>query len=197
MSSHHFVKEGQEPALVLTGLLYSEHLKSLLEWAPLVIVFETALDEVLAWGIKADMIVALESSVKKIAIKVEHQAPVKIFSCNTPGEYFGTAMEVLISLKQFQVTMGVAVAEDWFDLAAGYVGRLEINLVDETTKWAMISSGKFQKWYPQHTEILTKSSGPLRVSEVEIEPAKGIITQNDGIITIESDGVFWVGESLK
>ena len=43
MSSHHFVKEGQEPALLIMDALSLALIEPLLEWAPQVIVCENAL----------------------------------------------------------------------------------------------------------------------------------------------------------
>lgn len=56
MSSHHTVRDEQEPALVLAELagVDYEQVGELLEWGPTVLVFVPALAQVLAWGIKAD-----------------------------------------------------------------------------------------------------------------------------------------------
>lgn len=58
MSSHHFVKENQEPALIIAnGQPCSETLLGeLLEWSPYVIVLDGALDKVLSYGIKFDVL---------------------------------------------------------------------------------------------------------------------------------------------
>lgn len=58
MSSHHFVKENQEPALIIAnGLPCDESLLGqLLEWSPYVIVLDGALDRVMSLGIKFDVL---------------------------------------------------------------------------------------------------------------------------------------------
>lgn len=58
MSSHHFVRENQEPALIIAnGAECSmELLQQLLEWAPLVVVLDSAIDRVLELGIKVDVL---------------------------------------------------------------------------------------------------------------------------------------------
>lgn len=58
MSSHHIVREGQEPALVIAnGQPCSDALlDQLLEWSPLIVVLDGALDRVLALGIKIDVV---------------------------------------------------------------------------------------------------------------------------------------------
>lgn len=58
MSSHHFVKENQEPALIIAnGQHCSEALLGqLLEWSPYVIVLDGALDKVMSLGVKFDVL---------------------------------------------------------------------------------------------------------------------------------------------
>ena len=58
MSSHHIVRDDQEPALIIAnGAACSmELLNQLLEWSPLVIVLDSAIDRVLELGIKVDVL---------------------------------------------------------------------------------------------------------------------------------------------
>jgi thiamine pyrophosphokinase len=57
MSSHHIVKEKQEPALIIAnGEACSEELLGqLLEWSPFVVVLDHAINRVLELGIKVDV----------------------------------------------------------------------------------------------------------------------------------------------
>ncbi len=58
MSSHHIVKEGQEPALIIANGQPSSFalLSQLLEWNPLIVVLDGALRQVLDLGIKFDVV---------------------------------------------------------------------------------------------------------------------------------------------
>ena len=58
MSSHHIVREKQEPALIIAnGEACSEDLLGqLLEWSPFVLVLDGAIDRVLNRGIKIDVL---------------------------------------------------------------------------------------------------------------------------------------------
>ena len=58
MSSHHIVRDDQEPALIIAnGASCSEELMGqLLEWSPLVIVLDSAIERVLELGIKVDVL---------------------------------------------------------------------------------------------------------------------------------------------
>jgi thiamine pyrophosphokinase len=58
MSSHHIVRDDQEPALIIANgaSCNIELLGQLLEWSPLVIVLDSAMDRVLELGIKVDVL---------------------------------------------------------------------------------------------------------------------------------------------
>ncbi len=63
MSSHHFVKEQQEPAVFIlnpSGINF-ESVASLLEWSPTLLVDQESVDLVLSWGIKIDVVLATSS----------------------------------------------------------------------------------------------------------------------------------------
>lgn len=74
MSSHHVVREKQEPALLVLGLdnFSDELLGQLLEWSPTVIVTQEIAEKLNAYGIKIDWIIAndmvgdLQSDVKQM-----------------------------------------------------------------------------------------------------------------------------------
>ncbi len=58
MSSHHIVRDDQEPALIIANgaSCSSDLLGQLLEWSPLVIVLDSAIERVLPLGIKVDVL---------------------------------------------------------------------------------------------------------------------------------------------
>ncbi|MBD3725125.1 MAG: thiamine diphosphokinase, partial [Flavobacteriaceae bacterium] len=58
MSSHHIVRDDQEPALIIAnGAACSKELMGqLLEWSPFVVVLDSAIDRVLNLGIKVDVL---------------------------------------------------------------------------------------------------------------------------------------------
>jgi thiamine pyrophosphokinase len=60
MSSHHIVREKQEPALLVLGLddFSDEMLGQLLEWSPTLITTPLTAEQINSQGIKVDMIIA-------------------------------------------------------------------------------------------------------------------------------------------
>jgi len=74
MSSHHIVREKQEPALLVLGLdnFSDELLGQLLEWSPTVICTQLTAEKLHAYGIKIDWIISndinqnLQSDIKQM-----------------------------------------------------------------------------------------------------------------------------------
>ena len=58
MSSHHIVRDDQEPALIIANgeSCSSELLGQLLEWSPIVVVLDSAIERVLQLDIKVDVL---------------------------------------------------------------------------------------------------------------------------------------------
>ena len=79
MSSHHFVKEQQEPAVLIlnTEGFSFDSISPLLEWVPTVLVAETCVEQVLTWVIKIDVILASQEFQQKNLQLLEEQYPLK------------------------------------------------------------------------------------------------------------------------
>ncbi len=86
MSSHHIVKDEQEPALIIAnGAACSyELLAQLLEWSPIVMVLDGAINRVLNLGIKVDIVLGDFDSIDNINELSQHQQPIKII--HTPDQ---------------------------------------------------------------------------------------------------------------
>src|SRR5690606_37855454 len=78
MSSHTFVREGQEPALFLLEAAEFSVVEPLLEWAPLVVVSETAVERVLIWGIKIDVVLQEKRDQSDLEDLLQIQYPLTI-----------------------------------------------------------------------------------------------------------------------
>src|SRR5688572_32852819 len=81
MSSHHFVKEGQEPALFILDTIAFQYVESLLEWVPLIMVADRALEHVLQWRIKIDIVLQREYTFETLECLIKDQGPVQTLRC--------------------------------------------------------------------------------------------------------------------
>jgi thiamine pyrophosphokinase len=182
MSSHHFVREDQEPALLIAdaNTIAFDVVQQLLEWSPTVIVLESALQEVLAWGIKVDVVVAQENTTKALAIELQNQAPIKFLSYAAESEALSTALYFLIASKQKAVNILSNESLETFEA----FHALDISVFQHGKRWSLVRSGHFEKW-------LTAGS----ILEIYFE--EGIthqVVQKDGVIEIKRDANFWVAE---
>ena len=86
MSSHHIVRDDQEPALIIAnGASCSEELMGqLLEWSPLVIVLDSAIERVLELGIKVDVLLGDFDRGFNPEYYLEKQYPLEIV--HTPNQ---------------------------------------------------------------------------------------------------------------
>ena len=68
MSSHHFVKEGQEPALIIANGQSCSHalLNQLIEWCPFIVVLDGAYNRVQKLEIKPDVVIGDFDSIELI-----------------------------------------------------------------------------------------------------------------------------------
>src|SRR5262245_23981535 len=105
MSSHHFVKEGQEPALLILDAPTFDVVGPLLEWAPLVVVAQQAVEMVLSWNIKIDVVLAIEKDISDLTKQLSNQAPLKILSYSAEESPLANALHFLIRTKQSAVNI--------------------------------------------------------------------------------------------
>jgi hypothetical protein len=193
MSSHHFVKEGQEPALLIISALGLSLAGPLLEWSPLVVCTAQSIDNVIEWGVKLDVVVAPENSVEILTQKLMSQAPIKILASGE-NEIVETALYFLISLKQPAVTVLAEEGSHLFSKLENFADRINISLLTPTIKWSAISLGHYKKWLPGKGRIYIHgypdqpASDNLKAMDGYWEVIK------DGFIELKAKGLFWLGE---
>ena len=106
MSSHHIVKDQQEPALYIQKAIYSadyEIISNLLEWSPIVIVDENSLDFALEWNIKIDVVLCKAENYSAIEEKVIFQFPIEIIICKMPSTQ--NAFEYLLQKEHYALNI--------------------------------------------------------------------------------------------
>jgi hypothetical protein len=193
MSSHHFVKEGQEPALFIIDPLGLALAEPMLEWSPLVICSSRAIDSVLGWGIKLDVVIAQESLVEELKQKLIAQAPIKILSSDNK-QIPETALYFLTTLKQPAVNILAKEVVSLFSILENFVNRINITLITASVRWSAISSGHYKKWLPAKSKIYLHHFPGSPTSD-NLENKDGFWeVQYDGFIELSGNGPFWLGE---
>lgn len=190
MSSHHIVRENQEPALLIADAdaFPFTWIEQLLEWSPTVIVLESALEAVLSWGIKLDMVISAPDQVDAHMKLLRDQVPVKILSHHTQDHSINTAMMFLTAEKYKAVNVvgsAPGLVEDFAD-------RMDVVTFFEGKRWVYIRNGKFEKWVSGGTQF----DFPKNLKAIDGLNDSGLVA-NDGVVKAEADFPFWVGEVLQ
>lgn len=189
MSSHHIVREKQEPALLVLGLdsFPVEMLGQLLEWNPTVITTQETAQMLIDYGIKIDWIITDD-------IHGHLQSDVKVMPAgnDTPAE---AALKYLITHNY----PAVNIITDDLQLKDYLYFADKINLVifHADQKIYAVNSG-FSKWKPagDKIEILTHSH-EIHYSGLEQTSKHCFKTTQDGFFNLKFDQPFlFIAEKL-
>ena len=182
MSSHHIVREKQEPALLVLSMdtFEEEMLGQLLEWSPTVICSTGTAEKLDASGIKIDWIISdgdsgdLQSDVKVMPSGGDNAA--------------GAALKYLVTHNY----PAVNVITDVLDLKdfLFYADKINLVIFRERQKIYPVNSG-FSKWKPagEFIEVLSHPSG-LQISGLEATSTNRYKTTHDGFFTLQFEQPF-------
>ncbi len=193
MSSHHIVREDQEPALFILSAeaLSFEKVQELLEWSPTVMVAEWEVNKAKDWGIKLDVVLCTEANLEKLKEELADQAPIKFITFHSTEDCLSTGMYFLVAAKYKAVNI-LTNSTDALSFLSAF-NKIDIDAFISNQKWSFIQKMKFEKWveqgtgfqvYPNH--ILTKTTGLTSTMSSE----------SSGMISITASTPFWIGEEL-
>lgn len=176
MSSHHIVRDDQEPALIIANgaSCNSELLGQLLEWSPLVVVLDSAIERVIDLNIKVDVLLGDFDRGFDPHEFIKSQYPIEIV--HTPDQNktdLEKAFDYLIERKIPAVNVIWATGRRADHTITNltnivrYRDLLKIVILDDHSKIFMLPR-IFQKWYPAKTII----------SLIPIGIVNGISTEN-------------------
>ncbi|SHH06249.1 thiamine diphosphokinase [Flavobacterium johnsoniae] len=161
MSSHHIVRDDQEPALIIAnGAACSpELLGQLLEWSPLVIVLDSAIERVIELGIKVDVLLGDFDRGFDPEIYRTLQYPIEIVHTEDQEKTdLEKACDYLVERKIPAVNVVWATgkrADHTITNLTNIVRHrdsLKIVILDDHSKIFLLPR-KFEKWYTAKTPI--------------------------------------------
>ena len=202
MSSHHFVKEQQEPAVLIldsNGISF-DSVSPLLEWVPTVLVWQDCVEVVLSWGIKVDMILATQEFQKANYQLLEEQYPVRFLTVSG-AEPLEEGLHYLLASQHKGVHV-VGFDHTKVQELASKIDLLDLTVLDGDWKYYPVKEGKFKKWFAaSEIRILTKENQPLELlnSNGQLLFPIQYLTQielPEGISEFSSSGIFWIGEKV-
>jgi len=176
MSSHHVIRDQQEPALIIANgeACSSELLGELLEWSPLVIVLDSAIHRVLDLNIKVDVLLGdFDRNFDADKIR-EEQDPIEIiYTPDQDKTDLEKAFEYLIGrgFPAVNVVWATGRRADHTITNITNIVRfreqLKIMIIDDYSKIFLLPK-TYEKWYPKGTPI----------SLIPVGTTSGITTQN-------------------
>jgi thiamine pyrophosphokinase len=176
MSSHHIVRDDQEPALIIAnGLECSpELLGQLLEWSPLIVVLDSAIERVMELDLKVDVLLGDFDRGFDPEYYREKQFPIEIVHAPDQNKTdLEKAFDYLIERKIPAVNVVWATGKRADHTVTNltnivrYRDLLKIVILDDHSKIFLLPK-KFEKWYTANSII----------SLVPIGEVSGIVTQN-------------------
>ena len=185
MSSHHIVRDNQEPALLL---LETDHtfdiVQQLLEWSPTVIVHESQLDKVLTWRIKMDVVLLEESHEEEVMEKAAVQFPLKLIRYRA-GESDVSATLHFLKAGNYP-SLNIVTQQNLFDTLIAFESKMDLVIFAEGIRWSLIRSGRYEKKLADHSSAFIQEG----TQTISIHPDR------ENKIKVERPSSFWIGEKL-
>lgn len=202
MSSHHIVRDEQEPALLIIEphAVQLDFIQQLLEWSPTVVVIEQALDQVLSWGIKIDVVVCTKASFDRASAQTVDQYPVEVVAVD--DHLLDQALKYLYQHNHRAVNIISSFEQDL--IKPEVLAKMDVIVFNHHFKVFYVAKGDWKKWVtidtlfqvlpvatdaPPHTKNLEPVTNDDNV--VYLKPAQ------EGFIQISHPQAdFWVFEKI-
>lgn len=201
MSSHHIIRENQEPALIIDDfdVISEDLLGQLLEWSPTVITHDLGLLQSMNLGIKVDYVI-LSNSNQDHSIKIRNLLTEGIVLVETEKNFYDASVELLRNLKnphanilsrQFPLEQMLSIKKN---------SELNLVLIQNSFRYIVCKS-TFTKWKPKGSLVhLPNENLNKFVVENLQEIENGVFeTQEDGFfkVSVENEELFLIGENVE
>lgn len=186
MSSHHIVRENQEPALLVDDFyaLPEEYLGQILEWSPTIITHSDKLDFFLAQDIKVDILygeeeILLQEEIKRIMPSVS---------------FIKDSLEYLIK-NQYKAVNIFATSVD--NIYLQYAEKINIVLFVKGIRYVLIRN-VYEKWKSAGQKVFIEPYQLKSLNGVRFIDENLFEVEQDGFITLEfnTDQFVFVGEDI-
>lgn len=195
MSSHHFVREGQEPALWIDHESPWEHplFAQLTAWNPVVMCSERTIPAIEARGIAWDhALVSSQLEQWKLAFRTQ---PQRKFHLAEKDQWPSMVFEILEDFDcqgLWLLTDGPEAFHYW----AKFGVDIDLSVITRDTLWVYAREGSFRKWLPSSTHMVFESEGILHINGEPYFGSSPWYNETDGNVQAEADGPLWWGEKL-
>lgn len=210
MSSHHIVRDQQEPAVVIHRL---EHfpipiLHALLEWSPTVVCCEPSIDFYIQQGLKLDVALLHNLNYEFWKNKLEEQQPIQTIAISD-CEFLTTGLTLLKKSNHKSANI-VSERSALFEVVQSclqWVPDMDVVIFTEAHRHVLHRFETFKKWLPARTDIFisevnnsthfTTTGFEANLTNDSLAHEIHLTTKQDGEVTIRSNNTpFLVSEYL-
>ncbi len=193
MSSHHIVRDEQEPALLVldTAAISKTHLWQLLEWSPVVMANDASAQQLISWGHKIDYWL---SKHKKAGMNLECEV-IQLTGAQTA---LTEAVDLLHNRNHWAVNI-IGNPEALPVFALPQLQNLQLVLFEGGQRIAKTRAGRFKKWLPMRTELHVQplSEGTFLSSEGFQQDLDNVLLTDEMGLTVAADQLVTITSNLK
>jgi thiamine pyrophosphokinase len=192
MSSHHIVRDEQEPALCILNPEACElsQIQELLEWSPTVLVAQSAVEKILTWGIKIDKII-IQTGID-FDLEYDPATIMYVEKIETESNSLDTVLKWLI--QQNYAHVNLIMLPDELDILADYIELIEIVIYHQKGRTFSIQ-GEWKKWLSKGSGIVIEGNYNSMQNLNWSADRLAYIAAEDGIIAISpKDRTLWITE---
>lgn len=197
MSSHHFVKEKQEPAMLIAGeiTLDVELTGQLLEWSPVILVHECALPFIKDFNLTIDVIFRETVNDETLTLLTNGQQNFKIVELGLPNNTIESMIKYLINENHESANvLGLKMSEV---LTLGsYKNRIDLSFFSYNKKIYPIKDS-FRKWMSQGQKVSINATEELEVKGLKKISGSEYSVISDGIVEIKTESDVFLTEYLE
>lgn len=198
MSSHHIVRDEQEPALlILNDHIDAELVGNLLEWSPTVIIDAKNASSLASHTFKIDVVIGTEDELAESKEKLAHMEPVKYLSKTEKDQTLLQTLYFLTAANYQAVNIIGKFDIKFTELLEPFLAKVTVVFYDTGIKWYRINDSTFNKWLPKGQKIkFLEGSIPTSHNNIEKKDNEWLVL-NDGTVNLEfSEKGVWLGEAI-
>lgn len=212
MSSHHVVREAQEPALLILDPqhLSASALAPLLEWSPTIVATAQTFAALTEQGLKVDVVLARQDELPALAALLELQAPVQTVIIPPGKDALDTALAYLVAKNHQAVNILSSheqLKQDLTEQLARQEHTLNIVILDGHYRHVLCRTGRFSKWLPAGEKVHIRpvaAAGTVSTSgfghnlqQAAFGENLSLQTAEAGRVRIEASCPCWITESIS
>ncbi|MFY0599403.1 MAG: hypothetical protein JXR03_07005 [Cyclobacteriaceae bacterium] len=156
MSSHHIIRDEQEPSLLVHSLKQHQWpiVLQLLEWSPILISCESFLDQISSLGHKVDIALVDSALVDAWKEQLQYQNPIEI-RAKEGDQILPQVYDLLKKRKQraLNIITGDDQLIDVIQQSVRWINEFDVVIYSDSQRHAIVKSLVYKKWLPAYSDL--------------------------------------------